>query len=71
MSAQQKDIKRLLKDLARQGWTWHQGRKHIKAYHPKGGFIVMAVSPSCPFAYKNILTEIRKLEKANSQKVAA
>lgn len=62
------DVKRLLKDLVRRGWTVEQGRKHYKCYHPAGGFITVSLTPSCHHALRNIEGDINRLEKENEKK---
>lgn len=69
--SQQKDIKKLIKQLRQGGWHVEQGRTHYKAKHPNGGMVVMAVSPSCGHAYKNICADVRRLNKSHEMKVAA
>lgn len=58
-----KEIKKLLKELKSLGWEVMQARKHFKAKHPKGGFVSFSVSPSCPYALKNIWGDIKRLER--------
>lgn len=61
------DVKKLRQQLQREGWRIEQGIKHYKAYHPKGGFIVMSVSPSCPYAAKNIMGDVRRLKRSHGE----
>jgi len=60
-----KEIKKLLKELRWNGWEIKKGKTHFKCYHPKGGFVSISATPSDPWAYKNILGDIKRLEKAN------
>lgn len=65
--SKQKEIKTIVKELERQGWRIDQG-KHIKAYHPQGGFISISRTPECPFAVKNIKGDIARLNRQNLAK---
>lgn len=60
-------IKDVIKFLKSKGWEIEHGRKHIKAKHPKGGFISMSVSPSCQFAAFNAMKDAQKLENQHEQ----
>lgn len=62
-------IKDVKKRLTREGWTVEHGGKHIKAKHPKGGQVIMAVSPSDVRAQLNILADIRRLKKSHGEAV--
>ena len=64
--SQQKDIKKLLKILASKGWTIKIG-KHYKAFHPLGGMVTIAISPSCHHALDNILNYVNRLQKQHNQ----
>ncbi|MGB0817833.1 MAG: hypothetical protein ACPGQQ_02915 [Candidatus Puniceispirillaceae bacterium] len=58
-----KDVKKLVKDLRKRGWTVTQGRGHYKAEHPKGGFIFMSLTPSDHHAVANMQADVRRLER--------
>lgn len=63
-----RDTKDLLKELTDKGWRIEQGRRaHYKAYHPKGGMVVIACSPSCPRDLQNTLMYIRRLERQHGE----
>jgi len=62
----QKDIRKLLKILMRNGWAIHEG-KHYKAYHPHGGMVTIARSASCHHALDNILNYVNRLQKQHNQ----
>jgi predicted RNA binding protein YcfA (HicA-like mRNA interferase family) len=59
----------VLVELERRGWEIDAySGKHVKAYHPGGGFIVCARTPSCHRAALNTRAKARRLERANSRK---
>lgn len=62
-----KDIKKLFKDLQRQGWLIDYTKRHIKLRSPKGGLVVCSKTPSCPFAIKHIQGDIKRLIRKESQ----
>lgn len=59
-----KEVNHLINAKAKEGWKILTGRK-VKIGHPKGGFITISLSPSCPHAYKNVLKDIQNLERLN------
>lgn len=63
-----KDVKQIIRDLRRDGWTVEQGRTHYKAIHPKGGSIAISVSPSDHHAVKNIKGDINRLNRQNLER---
>ncbi len=63
-----KDVNKIISDKVREGWTVQIG-KHIKLYHPDGGFVSISKSPSCHWALKNIKGDIARLEKENRRKL--
>lgn len=63
------DIKKIRRQLQKEGWRLEIGRTHYKAYHPKGGFISISVTPSCPYAAKNILGDIKRLKRQHGEVV--
>lgn len=62
------DINKFVKEKIREGWSEEFGGKHRKIFHPKGGFVSMSVSPSCPNALNKIRKDVRRLEKFNEEK---
>jgi predicted RNA binding protein YcfA (HicA-like mRNA interferase family) len=63
----QNDIKKLRRQLLREGWSIERGGNHYKAYHPKGGFVVISVSPSCHHALRNIKGDINRLKQQHNE----
>lgn len=57
------DLRKLRRELVQQGWELEVGGSHYKAYHPKGGFIVMGITPSCHHALHNIKADIKRLNR--------
>ncbi len=64
--ASSKDMTKLRRELQRAGWVVEVAGKHYKAYHPKGGYVAMSVSPSDSNAHHQARREIRKLDKLHS-----
>jgi hypothetical protein len=57
------DVRRLIRELRRQGWVVQQtGSGHHKATHPSGGFMFLPCSPSCHRWEKNARAWIRQVE---------
>lgn len=63
-----KELKHIRIELQRQGWRIEQGRKQFKCYHPKGGLVSMAITPSCPFAARHVVADIKRLEQRYEEK---
>ena len=56
-----KELKKLVKQLIRDGWTLETSRKHTKLRSPKGHLVSMSSSPSCPYAFKNVAKDVQKI----------
>ena len=56
-----KELKKLVKQLLREGWTLETSRKHTKLRSPKGHLVSMSTSPSCPYAFKNVAKDVQKI----------
>lgn len=56
-----KELKKLVKQLLREGWTLETSRKHTKLRSPKGHLVSMSSSPSCPYAFKNVARDVQKI----------
>lgn len=65
-----KDITKLCRELARAGWVVSRcGSGHYKAKHDHLGMtITFSVTPSCPFALKNIKGDIKRAMKQSKGK---
>lgn len=63
------DVRRLLREMERSGWTVQRTRSdHYKLIHPSGEFVFMASTPSCHRWEKNVRARIRRIEtKANEE----
>lgn len=57
-----KDIRKLITELVRDGWVILGGRKHYKVRSPKGHTLSIASSPSCPYALKHIEADVRRIK---------
>jgi hypothetical protein len=58
------EIRTLIRELKRKGLTVKQGRKHYRATHPSGKYVSFSVSPSCRFAVKHIMADIKRIERS-------
>lgn len=56
-----KELKKLVKQLLREGWTLETSRKHTKLRSPKGHLVSMSSSPSCPHAFKHVAKDVQKI----------
>lgn len=56
-----KELKKLVKQLIRDGWTLETSRKHTKLRSPKAHLVSMSSSPSCPYAFKNVAKDVQKI----------
>ena len=67
-----KDTKELIGDLQKRGWAIEkQGRQaHFRAYHPEGGAITIAGTPTCPRNYQNTMRDARRVEREHEMKKA-
>ena len=67
--ANEREMKELRRELVREGWRVEQGRKHYKAYHPKGGFVSLSVSSSDYYAVKNARGDVARLKRQHGEPV--
>lgn len=61
------DMKKLRRELLREGWRIEQGIKHIKCFHPKGGYITMSCTPSCRYAAVNARRDVERLKREHGE----
>jgi len=60
MLTNNKELKKILKDAAEQGWAFSKGRgSHIKGKHPTGKTTTISVSPSDHRVLMNIQKDLR------------
>lgn len=64
---------RFARDLARKaaelGFEYEYLRGgHIRFKHPLGGMVTASATPSCPFALKNALGDLRRAVKQQKEK---
>lgn len=60
-----KEINEVVEEAVKHGWKPVQGRKHSKLYHPKGKFVKVSCTPSCPHSANQLERDIRRIEKEN------
>lgn len=60
------DVKKIIKQLSEQGWII-QIRKHYICDHPKGGRVVMSMSPSYQRAIVNIQSDIKRIRRQHGE----
>jgi predicted RNA binding protein YcfA (HicA-like mRNA interferase family) len=59
-----KEVKKLIKELEREGWVKVSQNKHIKMRHPTiTGIIIVPSSPRCPHWEKNLRKQIQRQSK--------
>lgn len=59
-----KDIQKFVAMLIRSGWVYMRGSKHGKLRSPEGKKITVPGSPSDKRAYKNFVTDIRRIARS-------
>lgn len=62
-----KELKKLVKELLREGWSMESGTKHLKFRSPGGHLLSLSSSPSCPFAATNARKDAERIKKMESQ----
>lgn len=67
--AGKKDIKDLLWRLESEGWRIEKTTKHIKCYHPVGGFISVSSTPRCQHAANQAWRDAKKLNQQNRSRL--
>lgn len=58
-----REIKTIINDLVSKGWSIKKGTAHYRAYHQKGGIVTISATPSDGRAIKNILADVKRLER--------
>jgi predicted RNA binding protein YcfA (HicA-like mRNA interferase family) len=54
-----KDLKKILKSAADNGWVFDVNKNHIKGKHPTGQTTTISRTPSDGRAFKNIMQTLR------------
>lgn len=62
-----KEMKEFYRELERQGWRLEQGKKAMKAYHPKGGMVSMSLTPRVSMAHKAAARDVQKIKKMHGE----
>ena len=65
-SHKNKDIRKVISDLEREGWVSLGGRKHFKIRSPRGAIVSMSNTPSCPYMLKHVMQDVKRV-KDNEQ----
>ena len=55
-----KEMGKLFKALASQGWSVEKGRKHVKAKSPNGALVTLPATPSDHRSYLNSRAQLRR-----------
>lgn len=58
-----KELKEYVRELLREGWSYEQGRKHIKLRTPEGQLFTYSATPSCPYAIQKLKSDIKRYRK--------
>lgn len=58
-----KELKKLVKELLRDGWSIESGTKHLKVRSPGGHLVSMSSSPSCGHAVTNARRDVERIKK--------
>ena len=61
-----KELKKLVKELLRDGWSLESGKKHTKIRSPHGHLVTLSSSPGCPYAAINARKDVERIKKMES-----
>lgn len=56
-----KEIKKLITELLRDGWQHAGAKRHTKLRSPGGHLVSFSSSPSCPFAVDHIRKDVQRI----------
>lgn len=56
-----KAIKKLMRELLREGWQRAGEKRHTKMRSPGGHLVSFSSSPSCPFAVDHIRKDVQRI----------
>lgn len=56
-------MRKLIRKAKKDGWSVIQARRHYILTWKEGGRVTASVSPSCKNAFKNVLADMRRVEK--------
>lgn len=56
-----KEIKELVREMTRSGWTYEKCRKNSKLRHPSGHIVSFSNTPGAMFAANEIRRDIKRL----------
>jgi predicted RNA binding protein YcfA (HicA-like mRNA interferase family) len=69
MANKHREIRDLIRDAERRGWTSKlTGGGHYKLTHPSGAFVIMSATPRTNRAYAATLCRIRRIEREAAAK---
>jgi hypothetical protein len=57
-----KDIRKLVKDLLREGWSIVSRSKHFKIRSPGGRLVSISSTPSCGYMVENVKRDVQKIK---------
>lgn len=61
MNAARKDMQRAVRACERAGLRYDPKHTHPRVVHPESGrFVSFSLTPSCPHAYKHLLSDVSK-----------
>lgn len=62
-----KDVKKLVRELLRDGWRVEQGRVHYKLHHPQGVVIIMSGTSSDGNVVHRIRKDVERLNRSHAK----
>lgn len=58
--SQYQEYKKTIQQLESEGWITEIGKKSLKLRHEKYGAVYCSLSPSCTYAHKHVLGDVRR-----------
>jgi hypothetical protein len=63
MSGRATEMRKLIRKAKKDGWSVTQTRRHYILTWKEGGRVTASLSPSCKNAFKNVIADMRRVEK--------
>jgi len=57
------EMRKLIRKAKKDGWSVKQTKRHYILTWKNGGRVTASLSPSCRNAFKNVLADMRRVEK--------
>ena len=57
------EMRKAIRKAKKRGWTVVQTKKHYALTWKEGGRVTASLSPSCKNAFKNVIADMRRVEK--------